>query len=163
GLKMIMLGAGHASAGDSLSSRVIAAMRSEGLINESVGAGYIQRNWPTVLRESGAWPLSGLRQSFLDGSLTRLLDPERVLIEQIIRFVDAGDFGLATGRRPDGTFENVWFKERIRPEEVSFDAQTFLVLKEKAQTVATPPVMEPQVEMRSTESLTSVTETPLEG
>jgi len=163
GLKLIMLGAGHASAGDSLSARVIAAMRSEGLLNESVGAGYLQRNWPTALKDSGVWPLSGLRQSFLDGSLTRLLDPERVLTEQIIRFVDAGEFGLGVGRRPDGTFENLWFKEKIRPEEVSFDAQTFLVLKEKAQTSVIPPAIEPQIEVKPTEGVLPVAEIPVEG
>lgn len=163
GLKLVMLGAGHASSGDSLSARVIAAMRSEGLLNESVGVGFLQRNWPPALKESGVWPLSGLRQSFLDGSLTRLLAPEQVLTEQLIRFVDAGDFGLATGRRPDGTFENVWFKEKIRPEEVSFDAQTFLVLKEKAQAAATPPVIEPQIEVKPTDTVTPVTDVPLES
>ena len=73
GLKLIALGAGHASAGDSLASRVLEAMKSEGLLNESVGVHYLQRNWPTALKESGIWPLSGLRQSFLDGSLTRLI------------------------------------------------------------------------------------------
>ena len=165
GLKLIMLGAGHASAGDSLSARVIAAMRSEGLLNESVGAGYLQRNWPTALKESGVWPLSGLRQSFLDGSLTRLLDPEHVLTEQIIRFVDSGDFGLGTGRRPDGTFENLWFKEKIRPEEVSFDAQTFLVLKERVQASLVIPTNEPQVEVKVPEGtgVLSAKESLVEG
>lgn len=138
GLKLIPLGAGHASAGDSLCARVLAAMKMEGLLNESVGAGFLQRNWPAALREAGIWPLSGLRQSFLDGSLTRMVDPERVLTEQIIRFVEQGEFGLGSGQRPDGSFERFWFNEKVRPEEITFDAQTFLAIKEKAESIVTP-------------------------
>ncbi len=71
--------AGHSSSGETLCGRVIAALKSEALLNESVGAGYLERNWPPALKESGAWPLASLRQSFLNGSLTRLLDPDAIL------------------------------------------------------------------------------------
>ncbi len=79
GLEAIDLGAGHASASDSLCGRVITALKSQALLNESVGAGYLDRNWPPALKASGAWPLASLRQSFLNGSLTRLVDPDAVL------------------------------------------------------------------------------------
>ena len=79
GLKVIDLGAGHSSSGETLCGRVIAALKSEALLNESVGAGYIERNWPPALKDSGAWPLASLRQSFLNGSLTRLVDPDAIL------------------------------------------------------------------------------------
>ena len=104
----------------------------------SVGAGYLQRNWPTSLKEAGIWPLSGIRQSFLDGSLPRLLNPEQVLTEQIIRFVNQGDFGLAVGQHSDGTFDRVWYKETLGAEEVTFDSQTFLILRDKAQAMTSP-------------------------
>jgi len=137
-LRVLPLGAGHTSAGESLTARVITAMKSEGLLNESVGAGYLQRNWPTSLKEAGIWPLSGIRQSFLDGSLPRLLNPEQVLTEQIIRFVNQGDFGLAVGQHSDGTFDRVWYKETLGAEEVTFDSQTFLILRDKAQAMTSP-------------------------
>ena len=79
GLQEVDLGAGHSSAQETLCGRVIQALKSRALLNESVGAGYLDRNWPPALKESGAWPLSSLRQSFLNGSLTRLLDPDAVL------------------------------------------------------------------------------------
>ena len=79
GLKVVDLGAGHSSAQETLCGRVIQALKSSALLNESVGAGYLDRNWPPALKDSGAWPLSSLRQSFLNGSLTRLLDPDAVL------------------------------------------------------------------------------------
>ena len=70
GLKTLDLGAGHASANETLSARVIGALKAEAMLNESVGAGYLDRHWPPAHREAGAWPLAGLRQSFLVGSLT---------------------------------------------------------------------------------------------
>ena len=32
--------------------RVIGALKSEALVNESIGAGYIERNWPPALKHS---------------------------------------------------------------------------------------------------------------
>src|SRR4030043_749998 len=111
GLKTIDLGAGHSSASETLCGRIIAALKAEALLNESVGAGYIDRNWPPALKESGAWPLASLRQSFLNGSLTRLLDPDAILRAKIVEFVLRRDFGLASGKKPDGGYERVWFDE----------------------------------------------------
>ncbi len=122
GLKTIDFGAGHSSGGETLCGRVIAALKSAALLNESVGAGYIDRNWPPALKESGAWPLASLRQSFLNGSLTRLLDPDMTLRGKIVEFVGRGDFGLASGQKADGTYERVWFEEPISPDEVAFEA-----------------------------------------
>jgi len=135
GLKAIDLGAGHSSGGEMLCGRVITALKSQALLNESVGAGYIDRNWPPALKESGAWPLASLRQSFLNGSLTRLLDPDATLRGKIVEFVSKGDFGLASGQKPDGTYERVWHEELISPEEVAFESGVFLLLKAKARTL----------------------------
>lgn len=132
GLKIIDLGAGHSSSGETLCGRVIAALKSEALLNESVGAGYIDRHWPPALKESGAWPLASLRQSFLNGSLTRLLDPDTVLRGKIVEFVSRGDFGLASGQKPAGTYERVWYEESVAPDEVAFEAGVFLLKKEKS-------------------------------
>lgn len=137
-LKVIDLGAGHSSSGETISGRAITALRSEGLLSQSVGMGYIERSWPPALKEAGAWPLSSLRKSFLDGSLTRLPDPDAVLRKKIVEFVGRGDFGLASNKRPDGTYERVWFNEEIDLEEVSFEHQVFLLLKEKAQMLKIP-------------------------
>jgi Protein of unknown function (DUF499) len=95
GLKIIDLRAGHAGSSETLCGRVIAALKSQALLNESVGAGYLERHWPPALKESRAWPLASLRQSFLNGALTRLLDPDIVLRGKLVEFVERGDFGLA--------------------------------------------------------------------
>jgi hypothetical protein len=135
GLKTIDLGAGHSSSSETLCGRVIAALKSAALLNESVGAGYIDRNWPPAFKESGAWPLASLRQSFLNGSLTRLLDPDSVLKTKIVEFVARGDFGLASGQKPDGTYERVWFRETVPADEVAFESGVFLLKKAKAQVL----------------------------
>ncbi|MEW6742541.1 MAG: DUF499 domain-containing protein [Planctomycetota bacterium] len=135
GLKVIDLGAGHSSSSETLCGRVVAALKAEALLNESVGAGYIDRNWPPALKECGAWPLASLRQSFLNGSLTRLIDPDSILRGKVVEFVGHGDFGLASGRKADESYERVWFQELIAPDEVAFEAGVFLLRKATAETL----------------------------
>lgn len=138
GVRVIDLGAGHASAGTTLTGRVVEALKAESLLNESIGAGYIDRNWPPALKGSGAWPMSGLRQSFLNGSLTRLLDPDAVLKSKVCEFVARGDFGLGSNQRVDGTFDRVWFESDVDPAEITFDKDVFLLSKAKARALQVP-------------------------
>jgi hypothetical protein len=135
GLKVIDLGAGHSSSGETLCGRVIAALKSEALLNESVGAGYIERNWPPALKDTGAWPLASLRQSFLNGSLTRLVDPDTILKNKIVEFVGRGELGLASGLKADGSYERLWFQELVAPDEVAFEAGVFLLRKGTAEAL----------------------------
>jgi hypothetical protein len=137
GLKVIDLGAGHSSSGETLCGRVLGALKSEALLNESVGAGYIERNWPPALKAEGAWPLASLRQSFLNGSLTRLVDPDSILKSKIVEFVSRGDFGLASGKKADGAYERVWYQEPVAAEEVAFEAGVFLLRKATAEAFRT--------------------------
>lgn len=132
GLKVIDLGAGHSGSKETLCGRIIGALKSEALLNESVGAGYIERNWPPALKASGAWGLSGLRQAFVNGTLTRLLDPDATLRSKISEFVGKGEFGLGSGQRPDGTYERVWHDELMAPDEVAFEPGVFLLRKARA-------------------------------
>ena len=147
GLKVIDLGAGHASAGSSLCGRVVATLKSEALLNESVGAGYIERHWPPALKDGGAWPLTSLRQSFLNGSLTRLADPDTVLRGKIVEFVANGDFGLASGDpapgAQDGEYERLWFRQDVRPDEVVFEASVYLLKRDRAEQLRTSPSLPP--------------------
>ena len=144
GLKVIDLGAGHSSASETLYGRVIAALKTEGLLSETVGAGYLDRHWPPAFRESGAWPLTGLRQSFLNGSLTRLIEPDAALRRKIVEFVENGAFGLASGKTADGGYERLWYAEPIGAEEVAFEPNVFLLTKARSQELRTPAAPEPQ-------------------
>jgi hypothetical protein len=134
-MRVIDLGAGHSSSRETLAGRALAALKSQGLLNESIGARYIDRKWPPALLQTGAWPLSGLRQSFLDGSLTRLLDPDHLLRSRILEWVEAGEFGLASGARPDGGYVRVWYNRFVEPTEVTFDADVYLLKRAVAATL----------------------------
>ena len=142
---LIDLGAGHASGPETLSGRIITAMKSQALLNESVGAGYIERNWPPALKEAGAWALASLRQCFLNGALTRLLDPDAVLRHKIVEFVQNGDFGLASGQRDDGTYDRIWLAELLAPDEIAFESGVFLLTKAKAKAAKAGPTPFPVV------------------
>lgn len=132
GVRVIDLGVGHSSSRETLAGRALAALMSQGLLEDTIGAGYIERKWPPALAASGAWPLSGLRQSFLDGSLTRLLDPDHILLSRIAQWVATGEFGLAAGARPDGGYDHVWHRRIVPLSEIAFDGDTYLL---KAATV----------------------------
>ena len=147
-LKVLDLGAGHASASDTLCGRVIGALKAEALLNESVGAGYIDRNWPPAFEDTGAWPLAGLRQSFLNGSLTRLLDPDAVLRRKVVEFVANGDFGLASGESGNGRYRRMWYREPVAAEEAAFESDVFLLSKARAEALrAAETQPQPQTEL----------------
>ena len=139
GLKIVDLGAGHASASETLCGRIVAALKSEALLNENVGAGYIDRHWPPTFEDAGAWPLTSLRQSFLDGSLTRLIDPDAILRRQIIEFVSKGEFGFASGVKNDGSYRRLSYAEPIGREDVVFESGLFLLTKARAEELKTRP------------------------
>ena len=154
-LATIDLGAGHSSSSESLCARVVAALKSGALLNESVGASYLERKWPPALKESGAWPLASLRQSFLNGSLTRLLEPDKVLRHKIVDFVAKGDFGLGSGQGPDGQFDRVWFKDTLEPDDVAFESDVHLLNRPTAERLKAPPPPVPTPAPATTPDATS--------
>jgi Protein of unknown function (DUF499) len=132
GLNIFDLGAGHANSGETLTSRVVTTLKTRALLNESPGAGYLERRWPEPFKKSGAWPLSALRQAFLNGTLERLLDPDSYIRNRLPEFIMRGDFGFASGLKPEGGYSRVWFSELLPPEEISFDSDVYLLLGKTA-------------------------------
>lgn len=133
GLRILDLGAGHASSKGALPDHLLGALKSEGILNETVGAGYIDRHWPPQFADSGAWPLAGLRQSFLSGALTRLLDTDEVLKTKIPEFVRKREFGLASMVKDDGRYERLWYGDLVAGEEVAFENDVYLLTRQKAE------------------------------
>ena len=127
GVTVIDLGAGHANAGETLSGRVISTLKSRALLNDSPGAGYLVRRWPEPFKKSGAWPVSALRQAFLNGTLERLLEPDEYIRRKFPEFIINGDFGYASGAQ-EGGYYRIWFKELLPQEEISFDSEVYLLL-----------------------------------
>jgi hypothetical protein len=133
GLNAIDLGAGHANSGETLTARVITTLKTRALLNESPGAGYLERRWAEPFKQSGAWPLSALRQAFLNGTLERVLDPDVYLRNRLPEFVMKGDFGFASGQKPEGGYARIWFSELLPPEEISYDSDVYLLLPKTAK------------------------------
>jgi hypothetical protein len=144
GVTVIDLGAGHANAGETLSGRVISTLKSRALLNDSPGAGYLVRRWPEPFKKSGAWPVSALRQAFLNGTMERLLEPDDYIKHKFPEFIINGDFGYASGAQ-EGGFYRIWFKEELRQDEISFDSDVYLLLpavaKELTANAAHPTVI----------------------
>jgi hypothetical protein len=67
------------------------------------------------------------------------LDPDAVLKAKIVEFVTNGALGIASGVKTDGTYERLWFDEPVSPDEVSFEANVFLLTKAKAKALKTTP------------------------
>jgi len=67
------------------------------------------------------------------------------LKSKIVEFVSHGDFGLASGAKADGSYEQVWFEELVAPDEVAFDSGVFLLRKGFAKKLKSgaPPKLEP--------------------
>jgi hypothetical protein len=63
------------------------------------------------------------------------VDPDAILKAKIVEFVSSGDLGLASGRKPDGGYERVWFEELVAPDEIAFDAGVFLLRKDSAKAL----------------------------
>ena len=43
--------------------------------------------------------------------------------------------GLASGQKPDGTYDRIWFEEQISSDEVTFESGVFLLTKAKAKAL----------------------------
>jgi hypothetical protein len=132
GLSVIDLGAGHASSGETLTARVVTTLKTRALLNESPGAGYLERRWPEPFKKSGAWPVSALRQAFLNGTLERVLDPDSYVRSRLPEFVLNGDFGFASGQKTEGSYSRIWVGELLPSEEISFDSDVYLLLPKAA-------------------------------
>ena len=80
GLKVIDLGAGHSSSGETLCGRVIAALKSEALLNESVGAGLHRAQLAAgaegVRGVAAGEPAAELPQRLADAPCRSRRDPE---------------------------------------------------------------------------------------
>jgi hypothetical protein len=148
-LKNIVLGQLHQSEARSITSAILARLRHDSLLSREIGASYIERNWPPALKESGMWPLAGLKAAFFQGQFTRLERADDALRTTIARAVNQGTFGMASGKDPN-RFDRVWHKEDIEQADITFDNDTYLLtaakgkaLKQAPAPTATPAPQQP--------------------
>jgi hypothetical protein len=72
------------------------------------------------------------------------LDPDKTLRSKIVEFVGGADFGLASKRLSEGNYERVWFEEVVDPDDISFEADVFLLQKEFAEKLKAGEPTEPE-------------------
>ncbi len=133
-LTNVILGHLHPSEAKTITLAILARMRHDSLLSREIGSSYIERNWPPALKDEGIWPLSGLKAAFFQGYLTRLENAEDALRDTILRAVEKGPFGLASGKDPS-QFDRVWFKEAPDRADISFDKDVYLLLGKKAKAL----------------------------
>ena len=78
--------------------------------------------------------------------MTRLIDPDAVLRQKVVEFVENGEFGLASSAKDDGGFNRLWYEEPVAAEEVAFEENVFLVTKAKAKALKATPEDSPQTQ-----------------
>jgi hypothetical protein len=117
-------------------------MRHDSLLSREIGASYIERNWPPALKESGAWPMAGLKAAFFQGQFTRLERADDALRQTITRAVGQGVLGMACGKDA-AQFDHVWFKETVEPADITFDYDTYILTAKKAKALKEAPVIPP--------------------
>jgi len=66
-----------------------------------------------------------------------------VLRAKLVEFVGRGDFGLASGPKPEGRYERLWFSEPIPTDEIAFESGVVLLKKAKAEALKKKPVPTP--------------------
>ena len=137
-LKNIVLGQLHQSEARSITSAILARLRHDSLLSREIGASYIERNWPPALKESGMWPLAGLKAAFFQGQFTRLERADDALRTTIARAVSQGTFGMASGKDPN-RFDRVWHKEDIEQADITFDNDTYLLTGAKGKALKQAP------------------------
>lgn len=81
---------------------MLGALKSNSLLNESTGAGHLERRWAEAFK-SRRMAKQESAEAFLDASMERLINPDEYLERKIPEWVAHGDFGLvvlrSTGRR----------------------------------------------------------------
>jgi hypothetical protein len=67
--------------------------------------------------------------------MERLLDVDAYLKAKIPDFVRKGDFGLASGADPSGAYQHLWFEEEVGADEITIDADVYLLTKARAKAL----------------------------
>jgi hypothetical protein len=125
----IDLGLQHSSGGESLVGLIAARLRQEGLLEESVSADFVVRNWPPALEE---WSTKGVRDTFYASPQFPRLSDWNALRTTIAEGVRQGRFGYAS-KSQAGTYQTAVIEDPgFGPANVEFSDEVVLLPREKA-------------------------------
>lgn len=153
GLREVDLGLLHPSAAESLVGLIVARLKQEGLLEESISPDFLVRNWPPALTE---WPTKAVRDTFFASpQFPRLLNPE-ILRDTIAEGVKAGKFGYVSNAYGGYQGAPIIEDPGFRSEDVEISDQVLLVPRDKALELKEAPstaLGEPGSSLRVAEEL----------
>jgi hypothetical protein len=128
-LQEVDLGLLHPSAAESLAGFIVARLKQEGDLEESISPDFLVRNWPTALEE---WSTKGVRDMFFASpKFPRLLNPE-VLRDTIAEGVKIGKFGYVGKTYGGYQGTPIIDDPNFGPERVEISDQVVLLRRDKA-------------------------------
>ncbi|MCR4433941.1 MAG: DUF499 domain-containing protein [Caldiserica bacterium] len=138
-IQEIDLGLLNSSAADSLVGYIVARLKQEGLLEESISPEFLVRNWPPALPE---WSTKEIRNMFFASpKFPRLLDPG-ILRSTIAQGVKTGKFGYAL--KMDSQYQNfpIINDQAFDPGEVEIEEWAVLLRPEKVLELKRNPPQE---------------------
>jgi hypothetical protein len=125
------LGLVHSSAADALVGYILRELRQAGEIVETIGVNYLLRNWPA----QSEWSTKAVREVvFGSPKYPRLLNQDS-LRTTFAQGVTNGQLAYV-GKR-NGGYEPFRYQEELRPTEIEFSDEMFLITKETAEAYLT--------------------------
>jgi hypothetical protein len=136
GVREVDLGLLHSSAAESLVGFIVARLKQEGLLEESISPDFLVRNWPPALTE---WTTKAVRDVFFASPrFPRLLNPE-ILRTTIAEGVKAGKFGYMSKAYENYQSMLIIGDPNFGPANVEISDQVVLLPREKALEVKGAP------------------------
>lgn len=156
GLREVDLGLLHPSAAKSLVDLIVARLKQEGLLEESISPDFLVRNWPPALIE---WSTKAVRDMFFASpKLPRLLNPE-ILRTTIAEGVKAGKFGYVGKSYEEYQGPAIMEDLHFRPTDVEISEQVVLLPRDRALALKGGPPPSPEEPKRPS----WIAETPAMG
>lgn len=140
-IREVDLGLLHSSAAESLVALIIARLKQEGLLEESISPDFLVRNWPPALCE---WSTKDVRDTFFASpEFPRLLDPG-VLRITIAEGVKGGRFGYVG--KAEGGYQGapVIDDPSFGPVDVEISEQVVLLPRDRAVALKGAPQAPPE-------------------
>lgn len=142
-LREIDLGLVHSSATESLVGLMVARLKQEGLLEDSISPDFLVRNWPPAIPE---WSTKAMREMFFASpQFPRLLNPE-VLRGTVAEGVRTGRFGYV-GKTYDGYQGTSLINDQsFGTMNVEFSEQVVLLPRDTALALKGEPQVKPEEE-----------------
>lgn len=142
-LRVVDLGLVHSSSANSMIVLILARLRQDGDVEESISPNFLVRNWPPAFKE---WSTKSVRDAFFASpQFPRLLN-SLAIKDTIAKGVSGGSLAYV-GKAADGGYEPFVYSDGISTGEIEIADDMFIIKKEVAENYKkikeTPKPVEP--------------------